>query len=444
MSTIQRAAAILVAILVVAGVAVLALGAADAPVGRGPDATSTTRAPSPTAAPASASPAPPASGAASPSASAGASAPDDRDIQAQLEEIEEQVIAIRGLPAADIGPADIITRAELGAELQAIFDAEYPPEERERDNRALRALGLLSPDEDVAELQLQLLGDSVLGFYDDVEQRMVVVSDAGLNPEAKLTYAHEYTHALQDAAFGLDSLETDAVGEDDRSLARTALIEGDATATMLAWAFEHLSPEELLELGGTPIPDTTGIPSWMVNQLQFPYTAGQVWVAAISGGDPLAPDFTEIDEAFADPPDSTEQVIDIDAWETRESPIPVEGIDVAGTLGDGWEEVDATPIGQAAIEITLDHFGVPGARAAAAGWGGDRAVIAGGPDDAFAVAWELAWDTEADAGEFVEAYQAVIDELPFPASIRELSDTEVLVVHASEDEILSRVEGAAD
>ena len=443
MSTTQRLAAVLVAVLALAGVAVLILRGTDAPVGRNPDATSTAGAPNPTPATGAGSPTPAPSGAASASASAGASAQDDEEIQAQLEEIEEQVIAIRGLPAADIGPADIITRAELGAELQAIFDAEYPPEERERDNRALRALGLLSPDEDVAELQLQLLGDSVLGFYDDVDKRMVVVSDAGLNVESKLTYAHEYTHALQDAAFGLDSLETDAVGEDDRSLARTALIEGDATATMLAWAFEHLSPEELLELGGTPIPDTTGIPSWMVNQLQFPYTAGQVWVAAISGGDPLAPDFTEIDEAFADPPDSTEQVIDIEAWEAREAPVQLEVVDVAATLGDGWEEVDATPIGQAAIEITLNHFGVPGARAAAAGWGGDRAVIASGPDEAFAVAWELAWDTETDAGEFVEAYQAVIDELPFPAAIRELSETEVLVVHASDDEILTRLEDAA-
>ena len=97
----------------------------------------------------------------------------------------------------------------------------------------------------MAELQLQLLGDQVLGFYDDVERRMVVVTDAGLDAEARMTYAHEYTHALQDAAFGLDSLETDAEGQDDRGLARTALIEGDASVAMLAWAFANLSPEEL-------------------------------------------------------------------------------------------------------------------------------------------------------------------------------------------------------
>ena len=39
---------------------------------------------------------------------------------------------------------------------------------------------------------------------------MVVVTDAGLTAEARVTYAHEYTHALQDAAFGIDSLDLDA------------------------------------------------------------------------------------------------------------------------------------------------------------------------------------------------------------------------------------------
>jgi hypothetical protein len=371
--------------------------------------------------------------------------PDDADVLATLAEIEEQVIAIRGLPAADIGPAEVITREELADELQQLFDEQYPPEERERDNLALRALGLLAADEDVAELQLQLLGDQVLGFYDDVEKRMVVVTDAGLDAAAKLTYAHEYTHALQDAAFGLDSLETDAVGEDDRGLARTAMVEGDATVTMLAWAFEHLTQQELLEIGTTTeIPDTTGIPSWMVNQLQFPYTGGQLWAGTLTV-DPLTPDFDELDAAYTDPPQTTEQIIDLDAWYAREAPVPVEVVDLVGLLGDGWTEVDATPIGQASIDIVLQHFGVtPGLSSAAAdGWGGDRAVIASGPDGAFAVAWHLAWDSATDAQEFAAAYASVADALPFPAVVQAIGDDEVLVVHASDDDLLNQVADAA-
>ncbi len=188
-----------VAVLVVIAIVVLGLSAGGTGIAGGPDPTMSAR-PSASAAPTT-----------SPSAEVPTpSVPTDEEAQAILAQIEEQVIAIRGLPAADIGPAEIISRDELAVELRLIFDEQYPPEERERDNVTLRAMGLLAPDEDVAELQLELLGDQVLGFYDDLEKRMVVVSDAGLDVEARITYAHEYTHALQDAAFGLDSLEIDA------------------------------------------------------------------------------------------------------------------------------------------------------------------------------------------------------------------------------------------
>ena len=442
MSAPQRVVAALVVLIVVVAVGVLALGAAGVPIGLGPDASadaSTDAAPS---AHASLQPSIP-----SPEPSAEPTSPDDAEVLATLAEIEEQVIAIRGLEAADIGPADIISRAELGEELEALFDEQYPADERERDNRALRALGLLTADEDVAELQLQLLGDQVLGFYDPIDERMVVVTDAGLDAAAKLTYAHEYTHALQDAAFDPPHFDPDADLEDDEALALTSLTEGDATVTMLAWAFEHLSQEELIEIGaGQQLPDTTGIPSWMVNQLLFPYTTGQVWASSLTGQNPLAPDFDEIDAAYADPPDSTEQIIHLDAWEPREEPEPVEVADLVAVLGDGWEEVDDTPIGEASIGFILEHFGIgrDDANDAADGWGGDRVRIATGPDGAFAVAWRLAWDTPEDATAFLASYESVVEDLPFPALVSAVGTDEVLVVHASDEVILRQVAGATD
>ena len=423
----------------VAAVAFLVIRAGGAEIGLGPGATATV---SPTAAE-TATP----SAEASVPPSADPTAPSNAETLAILAEIEEQVIAIRGLEAADIGPAEIITRAELADELRVLFEEDYPPEEQRRDNLALRALGLLEADEDVAELQLELLGDSVLGFYDDTDKRMVVVSDAGLDVEARITYAHEYTHALQDAAYGIDSLQMDAPGEDDRGLARLSLLEGDATVTMLAWMLQSLTPQEIQEyVTGAEIPDTSGTPAWMVAQLTFPYNEGLNWALALAGGDPSNPDYTEIDAAFADPPASTEQIVDIEKWETRESPRAVDVPDLAAALGAGWEEVDDTPIGQASIAIMLEYLGVSVAEArnAAAGWGGDRAVIVTGPDDGFAVAWRLAWDSAADATEFADAYQIVVDGVDFPASVAELPNGEVLVAHASSEQLLDQTVDAAN
>jgi len=270
-------------------------------------------------------------------------------------------------------------------------------------------------------------------------QRMVVVTDAGLDANAKLTYAHEYTHALQDAAFDLDTLQTDTPGEDDRGLARTALIEGDAVVSMLAWAFANLSPEELIDIGATPVPSTEGIPSWMVDQLQFPYTDGLNW-ASVLAGNPTNPDYGQLDAAFDAPPDSTEQIIHIGKWDPRETPDSIDELDLAAGMGDGWEEVDATPIGEETIRVMLTFHGLARtvANEAGAGWGGDRAVIATGPNDTFAVSWRTVWDTPADAREFADAYRAIVGSLPFPAEVVEEADGSVLVVHASSVDLLRR------
>lgn len=430
-SPVQRIAVALVAALVVVALVVVAMrvtGDGGSAVGSiGPSA-SGSASPSPTASPSS-----------SATSSVAPSGPSGDAALAILDEIETQVERIRGLPPAEIGPPELITRVELAGELERIFDEEYPPEERESDNISLRAFGLLEPGQDVAELQLQLLGDGVLGFYDDHEKRMVVVTDVGLDAAAKITYAHEYTHALQDATFGLDTLETDAVGQDDRGLARTAMIEGDASTTMLSWAFQHMSEDEILEVQRMPLPDTTGIPSWMVAQLEFPYIAGQAWVTALIEGNVFDPNFAQVDAAYADPPDSTEQIIDFAKWPAREEPVAVDLPDLAAALGEGWREVDSSPVGQATISMFLEYLGAAPADAgiAADGWGGDRATVVSGPDGQFALGWRLAWDTAADAEEFVRAYgtAAASATLDFPAAAQALAGGEVLVVHASSQEL---------
>jgi hypothetical protein len=432
MSAAQRLVGIGVAVLAVVAIVIVGLNVSDGDGTVNPSHTpalSVAESPSPSEAAATGEPSP-----------AG-----DDEMRAALAEIEEQVIAIRGLPAVDLDP-ELLTRAAFQEELLASFEEDYPPEEVAEDNASLRALGLLGPDQDIAELQLQLLGDQVLGFYDDEDRRMVVVTDEGLDAVARFTYAHEYTHALQDAAFDLSSLETDAEGQDDRGLARVALIEGDATVTMLAWGVANLTPDELFDIQSQEPPDTEGIPSWLVEQTAvFPYNDGLAWAGSLVG-DPFTPDFAPVDAAFDAPPDSTEQIVHLDKWDPRETPIAVDVVDLAAALGTGWTEVDDTPIGEAFLRMMLEYHGIERevALEASDGWGGDRVVVAIGADEAFAVAWRLAWDTPADAEEFVAAYTTAIGDIGFPASVTQLDDGEVLVAHGSSAEILRRTVDAAD
>jgi len=418
MSTLpQRLAAIGVLLLSVAIVAVLAVRALGIPVAIGPLASPT---------PVIASPTP----------TAGSPAPSLDPLEA-FAEIEAQVRDLRDLPAADIGPPDILTRAQLAEELRVIFDETWTPEELERDNLALRAMGLLGEDQDLRALTEQLYAGQVLGFYEFETTRMVVVSDAGLTPEARVTYAHEYTHALQDAAFDTGAAHEAQVGDDDAALARLSVEEGDATVAMVLWAIEHLTPEEQLGISQTPLPDMTGIPGWMISQLEFPYLTGSQFVGQLwaSGG------WDAVNAAYEDPPDSTEQVIHPEKYLDAEEPMPVVVPDIAAglatRLGGDWVEVEETSIGEAMVSIWLQELGVDDrtATVAAAGWGGDTLTVASGPDGAWSLAWRIAWDIPQHATEFEDAYARINADLAFETRYVRVSDSETLVVHASTVEI---------
>jgi hypothetical protein len=417
----RRLAALATVLLALTMVAVLALSAAGAPI-----ATVRSSAPSPSA-----------------SATASGKRPTpsvSEDALAVFAKIERQVAAMRQLEPADIGPPEVISRTQLAKELHKILDETWTPRQLAADNLTLQAMGLLSRPQDIRELTESLYGDQVLGFYDFDTKRMVVVTDEGLTAEAKITYAHEFTHAMQDAAFDTGAAHDADAQEDDAALARLALEEGDASVVMLRWAFDgNLSSDELSEIGETPVPDMSGIPEWMVRQLTFPYERGAGFVSQLfaRGGWEL------VDAAYRHPPASTEQVLHIDKYLGDEVPVSVKADALAGRLGSGWQDVESTTMGEAMVGIWLQQLGVGQSEAstAAAGWGGDRLSVARGPRGTWAMAWQLTWDSPRDAEQFVAAHDDLTADLPFSTGIRRVNERTTLVVHASSPALLGRLGG---
>jgi hypothetical protein len=357
-----------------------------------------------------------------------------QDLLAAFDEIERQVVQLRGLPAAEIGPPQLMTRAELAKVLPALLEPAL-------DNATLRALGLLTADQDVVALTEKLYVAQVAGYYDFDEKRMVVVTDAGLTPEAQITYAHEYTHALQDAAFDSSAAQDAVAGKRDQELALLGLEEGDATTSMVLWAIGHLTPDELAGVAQTPVPDMSGIPPWMVRLLEFPYLSGAEFVGQLyaSGG------WAAVDAAYGRLPASTEQVLHPAAYADGEAPVAVDPLDLWSGVGADWAHASDTTLGEAWMAIWLEGIGVSRATAdkAAAGWGGDRLTVATGPDSSWALGWRIAWDTPADAAEFEDAYSAVEAQLPFAAQLVHVSDGETVVLQASSAGLLEKIAALA-
>jgi hypothetical protein len=264
--------------------------------------------------------------------------------------------------------------------------------------------------------------------------------------------AHEYDHALQDQHFDLDSLEVKDLTQGDRTLARLALIEGDATAVMLDWTLQNLGPDELGELTGAMSPADEqlldSMPPILRRQLEFPYLDGYLFVSTLRGGRGYGP----VNDAFGQLPVSTEQIMHPEKYPT-ERPVRVTLPDVAAALGDGWVESYVQTMGEMQLGVWvadgeggsgLAGLQLPNA-AAAAGWGGDRMASLDGPDGTWAVVWQTDWDSPEDADEFAAAAEAAMADLDSRHAVLRGADiagglaAPVLLVIASDQATLDQV-----
>jgi hypothetical protein len=370
----------------------------------------------------------------------------DGDLAALFRQIEDQVLEMRGLPVRERLEPTILSEAEAREAIREHFEKDNPPAEVEISEEILQALNLLPADASLADLYIELLGSQVAGYYDPETEELVVVSrEDRFGAMEKVTYAHEFTHALQDQNFDLEEITIDELGQSDRSLARLAFIEGDATLLMTLWLTQHLEPEELQELLEVDPEDLAileAMPAILRETLLFPYQQGLVFVNRLwaEGG------WEWVDRAYGRLPDSTEQILHPEKWEAGERPVEVvlDSAAIAAGMGDGWSGAREDTLGEFQLSIWLQENGLTSldAQEAAAGWGGDRLAYVRGPDGAFGLVLATVWDTEADAAEFLDAAHVAVGTIPATFSTEE-DGRRVALLLASDQATLERLETAA-
>jgi hypothetical protein len=359
------------------------------------------------------------------------------------EAIEDQVVTLRGLePFKDV-PRTTLDEDELRERLRQDFDEDYPADYIENSGLFLQALGLIPEGSSLMDLYLDLLGSQVAGFYDtDAEELFVISRSEAVGPNERITFAHEFTHALQDQHFDHWHDADSWLENSDLGLARTALSEGDATLLMTQWALRHLTPEDLQQVvSGDPqgLEDLEAAPAILSQTLLFPYTSGLTFVTELQ----VAAGWSTIDETYSSPPDSTEQILHPEKFELREDPIEVAlPEDAAAQMGDGWTEALQDTLGELQISIWLDELGAPDVQQASAGWGGDRAILLRGPADSWALASVSEWDTADDADEFADAATVAFDALGRPGEVvHEPGSTRVTILLGSDQDAAIALEG---
>lgn len=347
-----------------------------------------------------------------------------------LAEIRQEVELIRGLQATGAVDPVTIDPEQLVTNLQAEFDAEYTPDELAATEDTLIALGLLPPGASIRQLTLDLQEGQVAGYYSPDKDQLFVVRRSGddLGAIERVTYAHEFTHQLQDQHFEIERFFEGAGDQTDGALGRLALIEGDAVSVQSTWMTDNLTPRELGELiavalGPGSLEALQRAPRYLRETSLFPYEDGFAFTNRLlaEGGYPA------VKAAYDDPPESTEQILHPDRYLERQSPVDVSiprGLSgITGpkaVLGGDWSEGAQDTLGELVLRIWLSEGKVPlaQARTAAAGWGGDRLILLRGPNDAVAIGLITVWDSPADAAEFAAAANSALPSLELGSTLR--------------------------
>jgi hypothetical protein len=358
-----------------------------------------------------------------------------RPAPAPVSVIARRVEALRELRFKAIPKPVPVSAATARREGLADFDKQYPAARRRADETVYKLLGLIAPDQDLRTLTGSLFEQGVLGYYDPTDGRLRVVRGGGTGTRVlwEMTLAHELTHALEDEQF---SFPDENVGGDDRSLARTAVIEGTATWMMYAYVQRHFSSEETLgSLLGAAFEDTGDLPPFLEAQVIFPYISGEAFVedlrARANGGWDL------VNTAFRlHMPSSTEQILHPTAYFEADEPKPVR---IRNVLG--WQRAANGTWGELQTRELLAGAG-GNSSDAAAGWGGDRYELwESGGHDVLVMRWR--WDTARDETEFAAALREwAQSELDDPHAVTRRGGAVTLIV-APNDRILRRVAAGA-
>ena len=345
---------------------------------------------------------------------------------------EKILPGLRRIPFIHEVKRDVTRRDQMKAMLLKEFDEDMTPEEFRANETAMKAFGLVPKNLDLKQLLVQVYSEEIAAFYDPKTKTMHLIDEpeakkkaqpsllerllgkkAGFDKEEnKTVIAHELTHALADQHYDLDGLHKDSKHDDDRALAVSALIEGEATLAMMGAGMDDWDGSKIIKMpaadldrglslmapfmalmgGGKSLRDA---PSIISETMIFPYLRGMVFCAKLANGG----GWKAVDEAYRNPPVSTEQIIHPEKYQEKpDLPMIVE----LGELKPGppWKELGRNVLGELQTSVMLGRQGAK----AAAGWDGDRYAVFEGADNKLGLVWLSTWDNEDEAREFAQAY----------------------------------------
>jgi hypothetical protein len=249
-------------------------------------------------------------------AACGAQSRDEsRAIFQELDRTVSSLAEISGLTPHKRVAYDLISKDKVNEFLKKRVKEVATPAEVRAEELTLKKFGLVPPDFDLAKTTVDVLTEQAAAFY-DYHAKKLYITDWTPSSTREAALAHELAHALADQNFNLDRFIRKARESDDESLARMAVMEGQATWLMSEFLARRIGETLVhnpklaermnrMSEGGGEFPVFEGAPLYIRQTLIFPYTGGMMFQQAAVDHDGK-PAFVEV---FRRPPVSTQQIL---------------------------------------------------------------------------------------------------------------------------------------
>jgi len=376
-----------------------------------------------------------------------AATPPAADPQVAADKIAKEIEQIRGLTFKQPVRVETQSAEGFGAYVSRELDEAVPESVRRHYGIIVRTLGLYRgpPIEDFSAMMSTVMSSQIGAYYDPEKKGFYVVMSGMPEMMQGVMYSHELYHALQDQYFDLTRyLEMGRKGgagtyNSDSQLARSAVVEGEATYMMSLWMMQkvthkaptreimsrvvsmqaNMSMDQLREMLKQPkvaeavgtdlkaaVDSAVEIPSFIMDSMLAVYLKGLGFVFAVH-----EQGWPAVEKLYNEnPAQSTEHILHPEKWLAHEAPVTFAWpkFEKIAALRD-WELLDDDVLGEFQWRIVFKEQGLAKeAESAAAGWGGDRyAVFKRKDSDATLLLLRTSWDSEKEASEFADAYRRV-------------------------------------
>lgn len=361
--------------------------------------------------------------------------------EAVVDQVSLQLEELRGLRFRGHVRVEAVSQEELVRGLRHLYAASVPEDLYRRRSLAWETIGVIQRDTDISEVFRTFGPVDVIGYYLPGRDLLRIIGDEGESAFERFVLAHELTHALDDQHFDLQRFDRLTRScRDDEQLAATAVVEGNATVMMYAWAATALTsaqvpaPESILPKGAIR---RKGHPPLFMGLLGgFPYLDGSAFMGELwrRGGQEA------VDRVFEEPPVSTEQILHPRKY-PDDVPQQVDIPDLGLALGEGWSDLDVQQVGEAWLRALMETRSVrQTVELATEGWDGGL-YRAWSDGQEVAVVMTTVWDDHQQAVEFAVRLDDWVDPRRH-AEILPVNEDEVTVLFSSNGPTLRLLETA--